>query len=413
MHTILFDLLPINHEFPKNSDDMRSRQQQARALARSIHRGRFVYLLIIAILLLSLAIFGGTQPSVWSFVVVIALFVHDHLPFLLWQPIAGWLPLLVFVGCVLLGVVFLVFSLPLSWYVQVLLLRRYGLRKDTTLSWLQGVGKRLLVVAIPLWCFAELLTFLFVVQPQTWWAWLALTQFLYALLLARFGARWLLPWLNKMTPLHEGELIERLHVLLKRLRLPTCQLYQVSVSSRTGAANAYFTGWGRGRRIILTDTIVQSFSLAEIEVILAHELAHLIHHDIWTRIIMRSLIFLSLLYFFYLDVTDGSWLNTLSASFPSIQIIDPIIALFLLFLLLSITMWYHRYQENKADEFALYITGDVQAFKMAMTRLTHMNMVVATPNRYTRLFTSHPTLQQRLQHADKFALRQESPLARV
>lgn len=413
MHTILFNLLPIHREPFDNSDDVKNRRQQARALARSMRRGRFIYMLVIALLLLAVVTVGGTQPSAWLFVVTIALFVQDHMPFLLWQPIAGWLPLLVFVGCVLFGVVFLVFSLPLAWYLHVLLPRRYGLQKDKTLSWLRDVRKQLFIVAIPLWFFAELLTLLLVVQPQTWWAWIALVQFLYTLFVARFGTHWLLPWLHKITPLHEGELVERLHKLLGRLRLPACSLYQVSVSHRTNAANAYFTGWGGGRRILLTDTMIQHFTIDEMEVILAHELAHLMHHDIWKRIIMRSLIFLSVIYVFYLDVTDGSWLNTLFASLSMLQILDPLIALLLVFLLISMTMRYHRYQEKQADEFALHVTGNVQAFRMAMTRLAQMNMMIDTPSRYARLFMSHPTLQQRLQHANEFVRRRDAALAHV
>lgn len=412
MHTIIFGLLPGDPERPNNLAERSSPKLRAIEFARSIRRGKFVYFLVLSIIIASFVLFIA-QSSPWFLFINTWLFIQIHIPFLLWQPIAGWFPLLILTGCVLISVLVLVMSLPLAWYTNVAMPRRYGLYEDALRSWLRRVGRRLASIFLPLWFFAELLTLLLVVQPQTWWIWGGLAQFVYTLLLARFGANWLLPWLNTVTPLREGALVERLHVLLVRLHLPECKLYQASMHHRTSAANAYFIGWGNGRRILLTDTLIQHFTSDEIEVILAHELGHLVHHDIWTRIGMNSLISLSSLYLLYLDVTDNSWLNALFVSSPMLQALSSLFAILLFLILWVLCMNYRRYQEYQADEFALRITGNVQAFKTSMTRLTTMNRLEATEKRRFRLPASHPTLQQRLQHADAFALQQVKAMAQL
>ena len=113
---------------------------------------------------------------------------------------------------------------------------------------------------------------------------------------------------------------------------------------------------------------------------------------------MRGLTFLGFFYLISLYLTAFVF-----ADLPS-----PSMQLFVLLLLIAfprLTMRYRRYQEYRADEFALQTTGNVQAFKSAMIRLTNMNLLVATSTRRARHPRSHPTLVKRLQHADEFAIR--------
>ncbi|MGH2479304.1 MAG: M48 family metalloprotease, partial [Ktedonobacteraceae bacterium] len=366
-----------------------ARQQQAMAYARSMRKGLFIYVFVVLLLLVALFLFTDISPS-WPTLIpsAIGVLVGSPLwPVLAWHPVAGWFPVLVLAGFVLIGLLVLLFALPLNWFMGFAIPRRYGLRKDTALNWLVGKGKTWLVLFIQNWLFVELIFLLIATQPQIWWIWAALAQFLYSLVQARFAVYWLLPWLNKLTPLPEGPLTERLHTLLTRLHLPACQFCQVQVSHRTDAANAFFIGWGRGRLVLLTDTLIQQFTLDEIEVILAHELGHLVHHDIWMRLLMRGLTVLSFLYL--LDqffIADGTPHNA-QAFFGITQQFLPLLGLILLIGFMRLTRRYQRYQEYQADELALQATGKVQAFKDAMTRLTDLNMLVTASTRGAR----HPT----------------------
>ncbi len=374
-----------------------ARQQLAVTFARRRQRASYLYLLVIGVItaLVTISTLQSSQFSAWLGALVSAL---ANAPVLSWRPIADWSPLLVLVYFVLVSVPLLAISMPFVWYLNFALPRRYGLRKGTTRQWMGVLGKSLSIFCIQIWLLAEIIVLLMAVQPQTWWAWAALIQFLFSLLMAHFGPLWLFPLLNQLEPLPEGELTRRLRVLLGRLHLPACDIFQAKVSHRTGTANAFFIGWGNGRRIILTDTLTQNFTLDEIEVILAHELAHLVHHDIWTRLVMRGLTFLGFFYLTYLS------LNTFSS-----LAVPPFLGLLVLFMLLvgfvNLTTRYRRHQENQADEFALQTTGNVQAFKNAMIRLTDMNLMVATSTRHAQHPANYPTLVKRLEHADEFAAR--------
>jgi STE24 endopeptidase len=325
------------------------------------------------------------------------------MPELNWQPLVGWWPLLVLVYFVLISIPLLAISIPLAWYTGLVIPRRYGLRQETTLRWLWELGKGLFIICFQAWLLVEVAALFRAIQPQTWWAWAALVQFLYSVLKARFGPLWIHPLLSNIETLPEDELTKRLHALLARLHIPACGIFQAKVSHRVNIANAFFVGWGKGRRIILTDTLTQRLTPDEIEVILAHELGHLVHHDIWTRLAIRGLTFLGIFYFIYLYLATLTMLTSPSSLLSLVQplLLLLFIALFLVYLRLSTR--YRRRQEYQADEFALQTTQNVQAFKSAMTQITNMNLLVAAPTRRGQHPTSHPVLVKRLKHADEFA----------
>ena len=385
-----------------NAVALDTRQQQAIAYMHSRQRARGLYLLVIAIVTAVVTTFAllSSQFSVWLGALESTL---ASTPMLNWQPLAGWWPLLVLAYFVLISIPLLAVSIPLAWYTGLVIPRRYGLRQETTLSWLGELGKGLSMLCVQVWLLVEVVALFRAIQPQTWWAWAALVQFLYSVLKARFAPLWLHPLLSNAEPLPEGELNQRLHALLTRLHIPVCGIFQVRISHRMSAANAFFVGWGKGRRIILTDTLIQHLTPDEIEVILAHELGHLVHHDIWTRLAIRGLTFLSVFFFLYLYL---AMLTTLVSSSSLLALIQPLllllfVVLFLVFL--RLTTRYRRRQEYQADEFALQTTRNVQAFKSAMTQLTNMNLLVAAPTRRGQHPTSHPALVKRLKHADEFA----------
>ena len=397
------DTSPVGNTPANNAAALDARQQQAIAYMRSRQRARNRYLLIIAIVTAVVTTFAllSSQFSAWLNTLESTL---ANIPVLNWQPLADWWPLLVLVYFVLISIPLLAVSIPLAWYTGLVIPRRYGLRQGTTLHWLGELGRGLSILCVQAWLLVEVVALFRAIQPQTWWAWAALVQFLYSILQVRFAPLWPHPLLDNAEPLPEGELSQRLHALLTHLHIPVCGIFQARVSHRISAANAFFVGWGNGRRIILTDTLTQHLTPDEIEVILAHELGHLVHHDIWARLVIRGLTFLGVFFFLYLYLAT----LTTPASFSSLlALVQPLllllfVALFLAFL--RLTTRYRLRQEYQADEFALQTTRNVQAFKSAMTQLTEMNLLVAAPTRRGQHPTSHPALVKRLKHADEFAV---------
>jgi STE24 endopeptidase len=380
------------------------RQKQALMLARSRGRINSIYVFSVFAALVLCVVMVIASPQILISIVRLIISVNEA-PVLSWQPLAGWIPLLVLFYSIVASIFLAVLTLPLMWLSGVRLLQRYGVYKEKTGVWLKRSLTSSFFSFLPIWFFVELIALLMVVQSQIWWAWAALVQFLFSLTWSRFGLHWsLLLSKGKMRPVSEGEIVERLQMLLERLQLPPCPLFIIKVSHRTNSANAYFSGIGRGRRIRLTDTMVSNFTLDEIEVILAHELGHYVHRDIWTRLIMRGLTVLAVLYVAEL------YMNILSLPLAPFT---PLVG-YLLFAVGSLlfvglvrsTFWYRRRQEYRADEFALQATGKVLAFKDAMIRLTNLGIQVVNDTRRRKNVTTHPTLAQRLQHADEFAARE-------
>ena len=384
-----------------------NRQQQAVTLARTVQRARLIYTLVIAIVTAAIVIFvlQSASASAQISTLVNAL---ATVPVLNWQPVAGWSPLLLLLYFLLISIPLLALSVPLSWYLTYVIPHRYGLRKGSARKWLRELGSGLLLLGTLAVLLSELIALLIAVSPRTWWIEAALIQFLYSVLSSRFGSLRLRTHAKDIVPLSEGEIAARFQALIARLHLPSCGLYRFNISQRTSRANAFFTGWGKGRRVLLTDTMLQSFPPDEIEVILAHELGHLVHHDIWTRLVMRGLTMLGLFYLFSLYLSGLNAPNANSdASVSSLLFQDlfPLLVLCLVLAFMIFTSRYRRHQEYRADEFALQTTGKVQSFKDAMIRLTNMGMLVAVSTRRARHPASHPVLLKRLQHADEFAAR--------
>jgi len=275
-------------------------------------------------------------------------------------------------------------------------------RKLREVEQLKFQSKLLLIILVPLWLFIELAVLLWAILPQSWWLWAALVWFFYSTVVTRFGTELILSHLYKITSLPQDRLAQRLTALVEDLKMPIRGIFVMNRRDQLLRANALCVSWGKTCRIILTDSLLQCFPPDEIEVIVAHELGHCLRKDVLKRVIVRSLGMLCLLAVIqYLP--------------PQIRIgfkNSNVLLVFFLCILCIFSLWqflylfYIRLQEYWADEYALQVTGKIQVFKDAMTRLVNINFTPARRRRSNLSAPSHPTLAQRLKHADKFAARQ-------
>ena len=182
----------------------------------------------------------------------------------------------------------------------------------------------------------------------------------------------------------------------------------MEMSSKTTAANAALMGLGNTRRIVLGDTMLDRYTPDEIEVVLAHELGHHVHHDIWKLLVSQSVLTLLGLYLLNLALhwaVDTQHYYTSLADAATIPLVLVLTAIFgLIFMPLSNGL--SRAIEYQADEYALQTTKLVGAFKNAMTRLADQNLADIEPSPIIEfLFHDHPAISKRLQHAEAFARR--------
>jgi STE24 endopeptidase len=300
-----------------------------------------------------------------------------------------------------------VLTLPLSFYEGVTLERRYGLSTQTDARWwtnhLKATGVSLVfavAAALIVWSLLR-------AAPQFWWLLGAAAFTLILVILAQLAPVLLLPLFYDFKPLDRPALVERLVALAERAGARVMGVFEWRLSDRTKKANAALTGIGRTRRILLSDTLLAEHSDEEIEVILAHELAHHVHHDIWSGLALETV--LITVGFFLADLV----LERFTGSF-GLTGKDDVAALPLLALtagavslaLLPVFNAFSRSHERRADRYALEMTRNVPAFVSAMKRLGTQNLAEEHPSRLVEiLFYTHPPLNARIDAAKVWAQR--------
>jgi STE24 endopeptidase len=181
-------------------------------------------------------------------------------------------------------------------------------------------------------------------------------------------------------------------------------VFTFDMSRRTRAANAALVGLGRTRRIILGDTLLSEFTSDEIETVMAHELAHHVHKDIFLSLVVQTCFnFLA----FFLSAVMLNWTVNQTAltgvddpaGLPFIGLLLGLLSL----LTMPITNAFSRWRESMADDYALEATHKPMPFASAMTRIANQNLAEVDPERWVVLLLySHPPLKSRIEKAQRF-----------
>src|SRR5215208_980911 len=191
-----------------------------------------------------------------------------------------WLIVALFVA--IFGGIYSIINLPLSYYNGFVLPHRFGQSNQTLKDWVIDQLKGLAIGAPLGLLLLELLYLALRVTGDLWWLWVAGGMLVFTVLLSNLAPVLILPLFNKFVPLGEEhkDLAERLLALARRANTKVRGVFKYDMSRRTKAANAYLTGIGNTRRIVVGDTLINEFSIDEIETVLAHELGHHVHRDI-------------------------------------------------------------------------------------------------------------------------------------
>lgn len=306
---------------------------------------------------------------------------------------------------VLLGLINEAISLPFAFYQGVTLERRYGLSTQSTARWWLDHVKAGLVALVFGLIAALIICSLVRWDPDRWWMLSAAVFTVIMVGLVQLAPVLLLPLFYEFKPLDREDLVRRLVALADRGGARVMGVFEWRLSDKTKKANAALAGIGQTRRIIISDTLLAEHSDDEIEVILAHELAHHVHRDIWKGIALET--GLIALGFYLADVV----LTRLAGSFGLTGKGD-IAALPLLLLaaaavsiaLMPLANAVSRAHERRADRYALEMTRNVPAFVSAMKRLGAQNLAEEHPSRLVQiLFYTHPPISARIRAAEAWA----------
>ncbi len=291
-------------------------------------------------------------------------------------------------------------NLPWGWWSQFKLEARFGFNKSTLRLWVadQVKGAVLgLVLGFPLLC---LVLWFVRWQPRWWWLWAWAALMIFQLVLMVLAPRFILPLFNKLTPLPEGDLRKRLLALAQRTGF-LCQTIEVmDGSKRSGHSNAFFTGFGRFRRIVLFDTLIEQMSPRELEAVLAHEIGHYRKGHVPKMLLVSALTSL-------LAAAVLGWLVNQAWFYQGFRF-DPALGLPVALLLFAevaglVMFWFHplgnfwsRRHEYEADAFARDALGETAPMVSALRKLHEKNLSNLTPHpAYSFFHYSHPTLVER------------------
>lgn len=337
-----------------------------------------IQMLFDAVVLAAL-LFSGVLPQ-----------IYDAFPTTVWMQTA----FLVAVG---LGLTAL--SLPWDWYAQFQLEERFGFNTSTQRTWWLDRLKGLvlaLVLGYPL-----LVLVLKIVQwtGDAWWLWAWGTLLAFQAVMMVLAPVLIMPLFNKFTPLPEGSLRERLRALADRTKFQARSIQLMDGSKRSRHSNAFFTGFGRFRKIVLFDTLVEQLTEPELEAVLAHEIGHYKRRHIHKMLAWSALMSLGTFCLLAL-LAKQEWFYRLFGFAPG-QIAPALLIFSLLagtvsFWLGPLAGYWSRRFEYQADAFAASLMHDPQPLVAALRKLNEKNLSNLTPHPlYSGFYYSHPTLLER------------------
>lgn len=296
-------------------------------------------------------------------------------------------------------------TLPLAFQTGWRLERKYGLSRETAGGWLRDQLKALAVLLPLAIVAAEAVYFATRAWPDIWWLPAAAMLTAGAVGLAHLAPVVLMPLFVRVTPLQRPELSRRLAELSARAGVPIVGVFEWHLGDRTSKANAALAGLGSTRRILLSDTLLASYSDDEIEVILAHELAHHVHRDLWSAMAVEAVLLFAGTYAAHVVIAwAGPAFGVARASDVAGMPLLLLTAGALSLALTPLARALSRRHERRADAFALNLTGAPGAFISAMKRLGEQNLAEPDPSTLVRvLFHSHPPIGERIARARSFS----------
>lgn len=356
----------------------------ARSAEYTLAKSRFGSVeLVFDAVVLAAVVFSGLLPWLWARFDALA-------------PGAAWSgALFLVVTMILLGLP----SLPLSWWAQFRLEARFGFNQSTLGLWISDQVKSVLLGLLLGFPLAWALLAIVARMGALWWVWGFGLLFGFQILMLVLYPKLILPLFNKLTPLPEGEVRSQLMALAERTGFKAQTIEVMDGSKRSAHSNAFFTGFGRFRRIVLFDTLMNQLTQSELEAVLAHEIGHYKRGHIPQRLVTMAVIqFAALAAIAWL--AQAPWFNP-AFGLPA----GATAATFLLFGLLGglVTFWFtplgnrlSRKHEYEADAFARDAMGGPAPLSGALRKLSQKNLSNLTPHPlYSAVYYSHPTLIER------------------
>ena len=307
----------------------------------------------------------------------------------------------------ILAVIMSVIELPFGLYRTFGIESRFGFNKMTLAMFFGDLAKHAaigVVLGLPLlfavlWLMAEM--------GELWWLYVWIVWVVFNTLVLALYPTFIAPLFNKFSPMQDGEMKQRIENLISRCGFTSKGLFVMDGSKRSSHGNAYFTGFGKSKRIVFFDTLLSRLEVPEIEAVLAHELGHFRRHHVFKRMAWTFAVSLGFLWLLG-TLKDQAWFyEGLNVAYPAtdamaLTLFFVVVPVFT-FLLQPLLAMYSRKHEFEADEYAAQFTPSRDLIR-ALVKLYKDNASTLTPDPLHSVFyDSHPPASTRIARLEQLA----------
>jgi len=306
------------------------------------------------------------------------------------------------------GLIMGVLEIPFDLYSTFVIERRFAFSTISFRLWVADLLKSVFISAIILGVFLSVFLSLMLYARTTWWLFVWAFYIAFQLLVLWLYPVVIAPLFNKFEPIENQELVRGISNLMDSAGLKTEGIYRIDAARRSRHSNAYFTGLGKTKRIVLFDTLLENHSIDEIIAVLAHELGHWKLGHIVKQLLFAMGISFVLLYVASVLIEQPLLYSTFGVNetvgYVGLFILGLIFKPISLFFTPFGSMLSRRY-EKQADDFAYHILGQVSFLIQALKRLAQDNLANLHPHTaFSWFFYSHPPLVERIERLEKLSL---------
>lgn len=293
-----------------------------------------------------------------------------------------------------------ILELPFDLYRTFVVEKNFGFNKTTLKLWLvDGIKNMAIGLVVSIILYGGIFSIVKAL-PGTWWIWgwglfasiVVLMMFIFPTFIA--------PLFNKFESIDDSELAARIKETAKKAGVPLSQVVKMDASKRSGHSNAYFTGIGKAKKVVLYDTLIAQLSTDELVVVLAHEFGHLKKKHILKSLVTMILLALAGFYLVFLGINSNMVAHLFGyegLSFAAQALILTILSGPVMFLFKPIFNWISRQKEKEADRFAVELTGAGEHLASALIKLSAENLSNLYPHPFYAFMTySHPPVVDRV-----------------
>lgn len=292
-------------------------------------------------------------------------------------------------------------EIPFELYAQFVIEQEYGFNKSSLGLWISDKIKSLIVGIILGAPILTLILWFSQAFPDTWWIWGFAAVAVFQVAMIVVYPLLILPLFNKVEDLPEGQLRTALFAIAEKGGFKASAIQVIDGSRRSSHSNAYFTGFGKFRRIMLYDTLIDQLSQAELEAVLAHEIGHYKKGHIFKMMVLSfAITFLTFAVMGWLSQSEWFYLGfgfCEASGFGPILLIYSMFSGLFTFWLTPLLNAFSRKNEYEADRFSARLCGSGEPLCSALEKLHKENLGNLTPHPiYSAFHYSHPTLVERV-----------------